>query len=255
MKRILFSLMTVVVLGGLGFGVTRAFFSDSEKSVGNKFTAGSLDLQIDSTSHYDGMVCTNGVWVEESLGSSRRPDLLGTVCTGSWPAGSLVSKKFFDLSDLKPGDDGENTISFHVTNESWACVRVDNLTTGVSGPELSQQLFFTSWGDVNCDNKFNGTEQLLFTNKKGPASDVLNGKTYTLADSSTGNPLPKNVVSCLGLQWCAGTMTIDEVNHTILCDGASMGNDAQGDTVNADIAFYAEQSRNNPTFQCSQHTF
>ncbi len=46
-------------------GGTYAFFSDTETSTGNLFTAGALDLKVDSESHYNGLVCTGGVWALE----------------------------------------------------------------------------------------------------------------------------------------------------------------------------------------------
>ncbi len=49
MKRILISFFTIGVLGSSVFGMTKAFFSDTEKSTGNTFTAGSLDLKINDT--------------------------------------------------------------------------------------------------------------------------------------------------------------------------------------------------------------
>lgn len=48
MKRILISLMTMAVVGALIGGGIYAYFSDVETSTGNTFTAGTLDLQVDS---------------------------------------------------------------------------------------------------------------------------------------------------------------------------------------------------------------
>jgi spore coat-associated protein N len=47
-KKILFSIMAIALVGGLvGSGVF-AYFSDTESSTGNTFTAGTLDLEVDS---------------------------------------------------------------------------------------------------------------------------------------------------------------------------------------------------------------
>jgi predicted ribosomally synthesized peptide with SipW-like signal peptide len=56
MKRILLSLAMVSLAGSVAaIGSTGAFFSDSETSTGNIFTAGSIDLKIDhSVSTYNG---------------------------------------------------------------------------------------------------------------------------------------------------------------------------------------------------------
>lgn len=42
---------------------TYAVFSDRETSTGNLFTAGSIDLRVDNTTHYNGLVCEEGEWV------------------------------------------------------------------------------------------------------------------------------------------------------------------------------------------------
>lgn len=46
-KRILFSIMVIALAATLVAGATTAYFSDVERSFGNTFTAGSLDLKID----------------------------------------------------------------------------------------------------------------------------------------------------------------------------------------------------------------
>ncbi len=47
MKRILVSMLTIAIVAVVGFGVTRAFFSDTETSTGNTITAGSIDISVD----------------------------------------------------------------------------------------------------------------------------------------------------------------------------------------------------------------
>jgi predicted ribosomally synthesized peptide with SipW-like signal peptide len=46
MKRILVSLMTMALIGALVTGGIYAYFSDTETSTGNTFTAGTLDLEV-----------------------------------------------------------------------------------------------------------------------------------------------------------------------------------------------------------------
>lgn len=45
-KRILFSIMVIAIAAALVAGATTAYFSDVERSFGNTFTAGKLDLKI-----------------------------------------------------------------------------------------------------------------------------------------------------------------------------------------------------------------
>jgi len=47
MKKILLSLLTIALVSTVAFGATKAYFSDSETSTGNSFTAGTLDLTAD----------------------------------------------------------------------------------------------------------------------------------------------------------------------------------------------------------------
>lgn len=46
MKRILLSLVVLVLAGTAAVGATRAYFSDTETSTGNTFAAGKLDLEL-----------------------------------------------------------------------------------------------------------------------------------------------------------------------------------------------------------------
>lgn len=302
MKKILLSLLTIGTVGSIVFGATSAFFSDTETSTGNLIQAGKLDLKVDSTAHYAGMVCTkvgtSYEWQDEDTNPNNnpRPELLGQECQGTWESTDLgPTNKFYNLSDVKPGDTGENTISLTVIdNDAWACVVFKNLQnddntctepeleaeggiscgTDPNAGELAQNLYFTSWLDqgntpgwqcsdqgesAGCqddpgegDNKWQGPdyEPLLFANQQGPASDVLNGKVYALADSTNSNYLAGGVTNYIGLQWCAGQMNIS--GSTIACNGSTMGNNTQTDSLTADVAIYVEQRRNNPNFKCSE---
>jgi predicted ribosomally synthesized peptide with SipW-like signal peptide len=274
------SLGAIVFVGAVAWGATGAFFSDTETSTGNTFTAGSIDLTVDSTQHYNGRTCT---LITASASSSYLWTGPGTFptgpCDGTWTPSNLGAQKFFNFSDIKPGDDGEDTISLHVgTNDAYACVDVtiptnaDNginepeaaagdVTDGSTGGELAQNLNFFAWADTGAtpgfqgsqvdptegDNIWQANELPLFSNIIGPASDALNGKSYTLANSVTG-PLVASTTNYIGLAWCAGTMTA--VAGVITCDGAGMGNITQTDSMTADIAFRVVQARNNPNFTC-----
>src|SRR3989344_6130994 len=47
MKRIAVSVLTITIVAIVGFAVTRAFFSDTERSSGNTITAGTIDISVD----------------------------------------------------------------------------------------------------------------------------------------------------------------------------------------------------------------
>jgi len=144
MKRILLSLSLItLVTGAVLIGQTGAFFSDTELSSGNVFTAGAIDLKVDNESYYNGNVCELVGESYEWVGSASFP-VPGTECTTSWDAdnlndGELTLHKFFDFADLKPGDYSEDTISLHVdTNDSYLCANVtltSNEDNGINEPE------------------------------------------------------------------------------------------------------------------------
>jgi predicted ribosomally synthesized peptide with SipW-like signal peptide len=143
MKKILMSVAVIGFVGAIAAGATGAFFSDTETSTGNTFTAGSLDLKIDSVQHYNGNICVmsstagaKGIWV----GNAPYP-VAGSECDGSWAEANLGAHKFWNFNDLKPGDLGENTISLHVyDNDAWGKMKMTfmkNLDNSCTEPESS----------------------------------------------------------------------------------------------------------------------
>ncbi|MES2966747.1 MAG: TasA family protein, partial [Patescibacteria group bacterium] len=279
MKKIITSVGMIVFVGALVAGGTGAFFSDTETSTANVFTAGAIDLKVDSEQHYNGNECvdvdTSAGVDYEWVGESAYP-VPGTACDGTWTQTDLgISNKFFNFGDVKPGDEGENTISLHIdSNPAWVCADVaitsnddessvepelgagDVLdTASITDGELAQNIEFTAWldnastnGAVPGDNIHQAGEVLYFA--PGPASTVLAGGTLTIADGGTGTPLPGGSTSYIGLAWCAGDMTASTGVGPIACDGAAMGNMAQTDSMTADLTFRVEQSRNNAGFRC-----
>src|SRR3990167_775323 len=122
MKKILLSISMIAVVGVVVAGATGAFFSDTETSTGNTFTAGAIDLTIDNASYR----------------SDEEGDMVFSE-DNSWDFTDLTDELFFSFSDLKPGDIGEDTISLHVTsNDAWACMNIDITSTpenNVTEPE------------------------------------------------------------------------------------------------------------------------
>ncbi len=295
MGKIWKSSLVVLAVAVAAGGATYSFFSDSETSVGNTFTAGAIDLTVDSQQHYNNAVCVPNTqtetvgdywWQLESNKTASVPQypVIGSPCDGTWAATNLGAQKFFNFADVKPGDSGENTISLHVdSNDAYACVDVDitknddvttvdpetdagdaveNALNNFDG-ELAQNLNFFAWADTGLtpglqgsnvdvtegDNIWQSVELPLFSNGVGSASDVLGGRTYTLADAGTG-ALVGGSTNYIGLAWCAGNMTA--VGGVITCDGSTMGNVVQTDSLVANVAFRVEQARNNPNFSCAR---
>lgn len=211
--KIALSLASIATAGALVGGATFALFSDSETSHNNTFTAGSLDLKVDSQSHYAGLVCNaDHIWQQDGNATITRPDLTGLSCDGTWSQTDLTSaNKFFNLTDIKPGDKGEDTISLHVVdNDAWGWFSIkptanDDVTCtsselvadpsctnpGVGTGELQGALNFNVWLDQGAipgfqghqndptegDNIHQNTEPSL-TQAPGPIDPT--GETYNL---------------------------------------------------------------------------
>lgn len=271
--KILLSGVTILAAAAVVVGATFAFFSDTETSTGNTFTAGELDLQIDAKAHYAGLTCTGGVWIEDVQGQSTRPDLIGEGCDGTWTLTDLnQTHKFFNISDIKPGDTGENTVSIHVfDNDGWGWFGV----TPTSNPnDLQTALLFNVWLDQGQtpgfqnngdsgegDNIQNFDEPTLAS----PGPIDVGGEEYELgpilaavraglgSTCETDDP-DGDGVTAGDVGDCQGIPTDGHlVGSTTYYFGVGWklpddtGNDAQGDSFVADMEFQAVQYRNNPS--------
>jgi predicted ribosomally synthesized peptide with SipW-like signal peptide len=280
--RILVAVAMIIFVGAVTASATGAFFSDTETSTGNTFAAGDIDLKIDNESY--ALDCNIA-----GFGACNGRLIFST--STSWAMADLVAgtHKFFDFSDVKPGDYGEDTISIHVgSNDAWMCAAaaitedIDNtctepeladdptcVATQTDG-ELDDVINFAFWAD-DGDNVYepvagqSGTPETIFLG--GPLSGLDDAGQIALSDSSGGpfgnNGVPGDSTVWIGKIWCAGTLTPgtlvqDGASSTsplsgtgFTCDGALVDNAAQTDSVEGDMQFYAVQKRNNPTFTCA----
>lgn len=285
MTKIVKSLSVIAFVSAVALAGTGAYFSDEEVSTGNTFTAGAIDLEIDSKCSYNGADCilyatdsenywdtdgTNTIEADEAYANNR--------CDCNWTFTDLTNEKFFNFLDIKPGDEGENTISIHIdSNDAWLCMNItttldDDVTCtepeieyetpaecndgdGTIGDislfdgELGENLMVFAWLEEDGNNVYDGEEEeILFDPVM--ATTAFN-MTHTIADSTTGTgPYPAGVQNVyVGMAWCAGDM--DLTGTTITCDGDTMKNDCQSDSLVADITFRVEQARNNDSFTCN----
>lgn len=246
-------------MGLVLYGVTNAFFGNTEKSVGNAFIAGAIDLKVDNECHYNEMVCVNGLW-DGPVGGYP---VAGTACTCTWSTPEdLKGKAIFNFTDIKPGDDGEDTISLHVdTNPAWVCAEISNVAqndNGCNPPELkAEQAAYGGVGKETCDDPGPGQGELwgvlkfslwmdngagdhhacnnikdedeTYLVENAPATDLK----YPIADSQNGKVPIQN--ACIGVSWSVPD---------------SIGNIIQSDSVTGDITFNAYQARHNDKFVC-----
>lgn len=245
-KKIILSLSVIAVVAAITIGVTTAYFQDVETSVGNKFVAGKFNLKIDNTCHYNGKecICIDGAppcyW-------NGTPQTAENQCSCTWSAKDLAGELYFNFLDVKPGDNGEDTISLHVdNNDAWVCAEIKNLvkddngcdkpesdidtTCGAGEGELQDNLFFTIWKDTNCDNILDANETVLIRDQKTTA------KVWPIADSQHGPVLEGDKTYCLGVKWEVPLAT---------------SNIIQSDSLVGDVIFSAVQSRHMANFVCS----
>lgn len=292
MNKILASLAVVVLAGAvIAGGATSAFFSDTETSTGNTFTAGAIDLKVDNDSYYNGNRCTDidgegeGT-VFEWQGTAAYP-IPGTPCSTSWALDDLGDGLlFFDFTDIKPDDEGEDTISLHVQNDAWACLDMtltsdddisstepelevdepEDINTTWDG-ELADTIQMFWWAD-DGDNVYEDNEDQITPGVQTITDMFGQDKTYfaPLADpqnnvwGNEGAPLPAGTTVYIAKAWCMGTLSLTpvpagqgvnpSVASGVACDGTTLNNLTQTDGVTMNIAFRAIQSRNNPNFLC-----
>ena len=222
----------IVFVGAVVIGATGAFFSDTETSTGNTFTAGAIDLGVDNESYYNDVFNTGTSWALDwdlSKDENDEPQV----------------RQLFNFLDLKPGDRGEDTISLHVNNnDSYLCADVtltsnnDNSSTepelaslddpnDISNPwdgELASHLKWYWWADdgdnvfETCDYEYPVQGCVEETLLSGSGSAFPNAsQTFTstvdLADantnvwgdnSTTTNALPGDSVRYIAKAWCFG---------------------------------------------------
>lgn len=214
-KQILLSLGMLAFVGAVVVGSTGAFFSDTESSVGNVFTAGSVTVAINGITHsYNGSTTAN------------QPTFT--------PNGFS-----FSLTDLKPLDSGK--VNYDLTNganEAHICAMVtetSNADNSVNGPEAAA-------GD-NTDGP-----------GVGELGNFLNFKFGTTAGSLTAisgvyqevGVVAANTNAPSGLEYCFG-----QFSGSACVAGTGNDNLAQTDSLTADVKFYAVQTRNNSNFTCA----
>src|SRR3989344_4049936 len=216
-KKIITSLSVIVAVSAIAIGATNAFLSDTETSSGNTFAAGAIDLKIDNESYYNGAVSALTSWVASDLGN-----------------GLL----FFNFTDLKPDDEGEDTISLHVENDAYACMDLtltSNDDNSSNDPELAtpdvqedinntwdgelaQNLQFFWWAD-DGDNVYetdenplsDGVQTLYNLATSTPFSVALADTTHNAWTPEAPGPIPAGQTVYIGKAWCFGNLTLAPV--------------------------------------------
>ena len=223
-----------------------AFLFNAQISSGYTFaTENGFNLKIDSHAIYNGVIVPASTWALKKLVPG--------------------SDKFFNIDDVKPGDRGEATISFHVNKDAWVCLDFKNLADMENGEnepesledtsgsatdgELAEGLEFFAWHD-DGDDVFEVGEKPIFGTTTQSAAVVLKNKTYTLADSAQGVVFAASSTRHVGITWCAGDLSVNVAAAVLGCDGEALGNVAQTDSMSIDLAIRAVPAQDRPFFKC-----
>jgi predicted ribosomally synthesized peptide with SipW-like signal peptide len=216
MQRILLSSL---VMGGVVAAAiygTTAFFSDTETSAGNTFTAGSVTLEISEINH----VYSGGEEVDQPIFT---------------PNGIA-----FSLADMKPLDAG--VVNYDLTNganDAHVCAMVTEASNHENGridPEIEA-------GDATS-GAGNGELGQFLSLKFGSETGLL-----TAIDGlwQEVGPVVAEGTTSSAIEYCFGVYD----GENCILDETAPYNQAQTDSLNADVQFYAVQTRNNEEFDCS----
>lgn len=162
-KKILVSLSMIAAIAAIVVGGTIAYFSDTETSTGNTFTAGNLDLTTVST----GM-----------------PFALTNLKPGDTGSGkvALTNAGTIGAAEL------EITMSA-ITNTTESTAEAENDQSTDTGGDLGDQLLMVLWLDVDQSGGFNaGDIEILNTGLVSAYNAVDNPTlTYVAADTYAGD--------------------------------------------------------------------
>lgn len=290
MKPIFTSIGTIALVAAAVVGGTGAFFSDLERSTGNTFAAGVIDLMIDNESYYNLNKCSEvepDIW--QWVGTAAYP-APNSECITSFPQSNLdEGEVFFAFDDVKPDDEGEDTISIHAgSNDAYVCMDLeltsnDDRSTNepeslTSDPaddvgnewdgELASTIEMFWWAD-DGDNVYEEGEDSISNGVKSLIQLAPQGGSFSLALADalgnvwdeTTNPIPGGDTVYIAKAWCVGDLTLNPVaagqgvNPTVAsgvtCNGTAVGNEVQTDGVTLDVMFRSIQARHNPGFTCN----
>ncbi len=253
MNRILFhSLVIVAALAAVG--TAAGAFLGGGTSSGITFAQGVMSMYIGDTAYYNGAAWPESTWVDTAHLADE-------------------GKLFFNFTDVKPLDLGEDTISLHVSSEpAWACMQValtsdDDLSStepeldagdtpdnpaDVWDGELGHALHFIWWAD-DGDNVLEQGEPVLsggvdgveslydLAKANGPFSVALADSAHNAWTGTAGQPLAADTEYHIGKAWCLGTLTptplVNDSNDGPLVRGPGVtctGTDLVGNRLQTD---------------------
>lgn len=188
MKKILISLSIIAAVGATVVGVTRAYFSDTETSTGNTFSAGTLDLNLNGGN-------TN---VVKFTVADVKP---GDSGTGTWTVNNVGSLAgYLDLESISVVNDDNNC------NEPES--EVDATCTLTGGGELGANMNISLFVDTDNDGTLDGGETTIYA---GTLDGIASSYDQNLALAASGT-------NYITLNWSIST----DVGNIIQSDKATL---------------------------------
>ena len=236
-KKILMSGGMLVFVAAVVAGGTGAFFTDTETSTGNVFTAGSVSIDLVQPGY-------SHTW----LGSPADEDNLpSNYFFNHSNSGNPDAGPYFTMSDLKPGDNGQISATLqNGANDAFVCARMIQTTGG--SQVLADNLFFRTGtgpgGSLGVITTAVALEEWFSPTAPATGLDALPMNAGTTAD--------------LEIEYCLGEFTpgtdLGEGCEVLSTPNGSTSdwNDLQGESFEVSIEYYAVQQRNNETFTCNE---
>ena len=214
-KKILISLSVIGVVAAIGIGGTVAYFSDTETSTGNTFTAGTLDLKVDDKDDPDvvriafsDLKPCDGVGDTEHLTISYQWTLAN--------AGSISGQPWIEIANLVDYDNGCSEPEGDVDNTCG--------DAGAGEGELSQYLMM----------QVNAAGSGGFEYPHGP-SCTDGGRNCPLGYWASLGPVGQSTWEVIGPHLSIAPLVLE---FELPCD---VGNVVQSDSVEFDIIFHLDQ--------------
>ncbi len=280
MIRSLLELKSVFVILALVALVSFAYFAVGE-GTGNTFAVGEVDILVGNESYYNGVANPETSWSIRDLTVEKffnfenvLPDDYGEETITL----SIELEDTYLCADVLLTSNDDNGC-----NEPESLVDGSCGNPGASEGELAGLIAFMWWAD-DGDNVFEDDETII---SSGPISDLTLGVTSTLAlaDADTniwtgvGGPVSVGSELSIGKAWCYGSLTPQALTQDnsgnnwspaddndsngfsgepgdggFVCDGVSLGDESQTDSLTMDVYFTATQALGNDGYQCGVST-
>jgi len=138
MKKIIISLAVIGIVAAIAVGGTYAYFSDTETSTGNTFTAGTLDLKVNG----------EDVFVPYSVSDLKPGDSRGTDTYTIKNNGSLPGRLSFKVTNVTTNENGVINPEAKAGDAEGIRIDPDGYSIAASGyGELLDQVYLVFWVD------------------------------------------------------------------------------------------------------------